>query len=109
MITLAETNWTPEARPHLTQLLPGEYVQVELRRSGSGAAERVWLRVEDRLSGGRYRGSLSNHPRVLRELEYGAALIFAPQHILEILDDTTTLAAARGGAEYAPGARGLRA
>jgi hypothetical protein len=76
-------------------LFPGDYVklifrsEVPLQRGpwAGATGERMWVRVRDveahHQGGPRYVGTLANRPAYI-DLEFGALIHFAPEHIIDI-------------------------
>lgn len=76
------------------RLLVGDLVKLIFVQAGGGAVERMWVEVTAITPIG-YEGRLDNDPTQIPNLAAGAAVTFAPRHIMSIWIDATHDWAAR--------------
>jgi hypothetical protein len=56
-------------------LVPGDYAKVVFKRDSEPRSECIWVKVEELLDTGKYRGTLANDPIVMN-MRYGDTVVF---------------------------------
>ena len=69
------TNFDLPLRADRMTLVPGDYAKVVFTQDGEPYSECVWIKVEELLANGKYRGTLANDPLVLN-MRYGDTVVF---------------------------------
>lgn len=67
-------------------IAPGQLVKLIFHFATDTEAfyERMWVIVKERTADGRYLGVLDNDPDCTEEIRSGIAVIFGPEHIIQI-------------------------
>jgi hypothetical protein len=89
----AENKYTfyKPSRDIILRVMPGEVVKLIFRFDSDDpqapAAERMWVRVDEVIAGGRFRGRLDNEPRYIKDLKPDDPLEFEACHIINTEHD----------------------
>lgn len=69
------TNFDIPLKADRMALVPGDYAKIVFKQDGEPHSESVWVKVEELLANGKYRGTLTNDPIVLN-MRYGDTVVF---------------------------------
>ena len=69
------TNFDLPLRADRMALMPGDYAKLVFKQDGEPHSEWLWVKVEELLANGKYRGTLANDPVVVN-MQYGDTIIF---------------------------------
>lgn len=47
--------------------------------------EKIWVEVKE-ISGGKYKGKIDQHPRILENTSFGDEIEFSKENIIDLLD-----------------------
>lgn len=74
------------SRSRRTHLRYGDLAQLIFTNGATSGcvAERMWVRVIERASQGRYVGMLDNTPDTIRDLKHGDRVAFEARHIAKV-------------------------
>ena len=69
------TNFDLPLKAARMALVPGDYAKLAFKQDGEPHSEWLWVKVEELLDNGKYRGTLANDPVVVN-MQYSDTIIF---------------------------------